>query len=115
MQQLLIENANVAVYDPVVEETQIHDDVGSLGLDKTRVQKHLQVFHDPYAAADGADAIVVCTEWDELKTLDYVRIYKSMRKPSFVFDGRLILNPSLLRKIGFHVETIGKASSNAVA
>lgn len=78
-----------------------------LGLDKN---ENLFISHDPYEAIKDADAIIICTEWDEFRELDYERIYKEMRKPSFIFDGRLILNPDRLRKIGFRVETIGKAS-----
>jgi UDPglucose 6-dehydrogenase len=63
-----------------------------------------------YDACKGADAIIICTEWDEFKVLDYERIYGEMRKPSFIFDGRLILDRNRLQSIGFQVETIGKAS-----
>jgi len=107
VQHLLIENARVFVYDPVVEESQIIEDVNMLGLNKGT---ELVISHDPYEAVIDADAIVICTEWDEFRELDYERIYKIMRKPSFIFDGRLILNPKKLRKIGFTVEVIGKAS-----
>ena len=73
-----------------------------------------------------AHAVVVCTEWDEFVTLDYNRIYDNMAKPAFLFDGRKILDHErlikydnivnyqqdskhfVIRRIGFHVETIGK-------
>ena len=42
------------------------------------------------------------------QTYDYKRLYSSMLKPAFVFDGRIILNHQELIDIGFHVETIGK-------
>jgi UDP-glucose/GDP-mannose dehydrogenase family, UDP binding domain len=45
----------------------------------------------------------VLTEWDEFKTLDYAKIYKSMAKPAFVFDGRNIIDSAALREIGFEV------------
>jgi UDPglucose 6-dehydrogenase len=65
--------------------------------------------HDsPYTAAENADAIVVLTEWDEFKAYDYAKIYKSMNKPAFIFDGRLLLDTQKLAKIGFNVEVIGK-------
>ncbi|KAJ1342830.1 hypothetical protein BSLG_002649 [Batrachochytrium salamandrivorans] len=83
----LRENANVCIYDPQVGEEQIK-------LDLT----------DP----DDADGIVVVTEWDEFKTLDYLQIYQNMHKPAFIFDGRLILDAKKLRDIGFQVEAIGK-------
>ena len=63
---------------------------------------------DPYAAAAGADAVVVLTDWKQFKELDYRRIYSSMRCPAFVFDGRNCLDSVELRKIGFTVYGIGK-------
>jgi UDPglucose 6-dehydrogenase len=68
----------------------------------------LSYIEDPYAAANGCDAIAVITEWDTYKELDYNKIYKSMRKPAFVFDGRNILDHQDLFKIGFTVYPIGK-------
>ena len=44
-----------------------------------------------YEAAKGAHALVVLTEWDEFKTLDFEKIYADMVKPAFCFDGRNIL------------------------
>jgi len=64
---------------------------------------------DPYEAAKGADAVAVMTEWDLYKTLDYQKIYDSMRKPAFLFDGRNILNHNELIKIGYEVHAIGKS------
>ncbi len=46
---------------------------------------------------------------DEFKTLDYQRIYDSMAKPAFVFDGRGVVDIEALRKIGFEVYCIGKS------
>ena len=43
---------------------------------------------------------------------DYQRIYDSMLKPAFIFDGRMILDHKALQKIGYHVETIGKKLSD---
>ena len=59
-------------------------------------------------AAAGAHAIAVLTEWDEFKTLDYEKIYSTMTKPAFIFDGRNVLDHTKLRGIGFIVYAIGK-------
>ena len=59
-------------------------------------------------AAEGAAGIAIITEWDEFKALDWQKVYDGMQKPAFVFDGRNILNPEMLRKIGFVVYSIGK-------
>lgn len=63
---------------------------------------------DPYEAARDADAIVVMTDWDLFKTLDYGRIFNAMRKPAFCFDSRNCLDSALLKQIGFQYRGIGK-------
>ena len=62
-------------------------------------------------AIDSAHGIVVLTEWDEFKDIDYAKAYASMPKPAYIFDGRLILDHAKLRSIGFEVEVIGKAAT----
>lgn len=52
--------------------------------------------------------MLALTEWDMFKDLDFVRIYESMQKPAFVFDGRNLLDHDRLREIGFQVYAIGK-------
>jgi UDPglucose 6-dehydrogenase len=64
--------------------------------------------HDPYVAASGAHALALLTEWDEYRHLDYKKIYDSMEKPAFLFDGRNILDHRKLFDIGFNVFPIGK-------
>ena len=71
-------------------------------------QKIVQVADSVFEAAEKAHALVICTEWDEFKQLDYENIYQIMEKPAFIFDGRKILDHEKLIKIGFHVETIGR-------
>ena len=68
----------------------------------------MTVSKSAYEACAGADAIVVLTEWDEFKKLDYNKIYSAMNKPAFCFDGRLMLPHQELKQIGFQVEVIGK-------
>ena len=54
---------------------------------------------DPYEAAKDSHAIAIMTEWDEFKDYDYTRLYDSMVKPAFVFDGRNILDHEALFNI----------------
>ena len=68
----------------------------------------LTVTQDPYEACKDAHAVAVITEWDEFKKLDWQRIFDSMKKPAFVFDGRNILDHKELANIGFKVRAIGK-------
>jgi UDPglucose 6-dehydrogenase len=63
---------------------------------------------DPYKAAEGAHAIALMTEWDQYKKLDYKRIFDSMEKPAFLFDGRNHLDHQALFDLGFNVHAIGK-------
>ena len=99
---LLAERAHVVVTDPKAL-AQAREDLaavsGGAGVE----------FHDdPYAAAAGAHAIAVLTEWDDYRGLDYRRIFDSMAKPAFIFDGRNILNHQGLHAIGFNVFPVGK-------
>ena len=63
---------------------------------------------DPYAAAQGAHAIAICTEWQQYRELDYKKIFDSMEKPAFIFDGRNVLDHKKLFDMGFNVFSIGK-------
>ena len=63
---------------------------------------------DEYKAAEGADAIVLMTDWRHYPTLDWRRIYDSMRKPALVFDTRNCLDAAELKRIGFRVLNVGK-------
>ncbi len=100
---LLAEQAAVTVYDPKVPADEIRKDV--LGDEKN---DHLSVVESAYAASEGAHAIAILTEWDEFKDLDFEKIYGSMSKPAFIFDGRNILDHAKLVDIGFRVSGIGR-------
>ena len=63
---------------------------------------------DEYKAAEGADAIVLMTDWRHYPTLNWRRIYDSMRKPALVFDTRNCLDAAELKQIGFRVLNVGK-------
>ncbi|KAL6632514.1 UDP-glucose dehydrogenase [Neocallimastix sp. 'constans'] len=107
---LLKEGAIIKIFDPKVPEDQIKNDITE-NCDFQEYNEYISniiVCHSCYEASYGANAIVICTEWDEFKTLDYKRIYSHMTKPAFIFDGRLILNHKELKQIGFSVEAIGK-------
>ena len=63
---------------------------------------------DEYKAAELSDAIILMTDWRHYPTLDWQKIYDSMRKPALVYDTRNCLDADELRKIGFKVLNIGK-------
>jgi UDPglucose 6-dehydrogenase len=72
------------------------------------VNGKINYVEDPYEAASGCDAIAVMTEWDIYAGLNFEKIYRSMTKPAFIFDGRNILDHERLFEIGFNVFPIGK-------
>ena len=63
---------------------------------------------DEYKAVEGADAVVVMTDWRHYPTLDWQKIFDSMRKPALIFDTRNCLDGAKLKEIGFKVLNIGK-------
>jgi UDPglucose 6-dehydrogenase len=62
---------------------------------------------DAYEAARGSDCLVVITEWDEFKELDFKRIKKLIKQP-VIFDGRNIYSPAAMEKLGFQYFGIGR-------
>lgn len=62
---------------------------------------------NPYDVAKGADALLLITEWNEFKTIDYTKIKQLMRQ-SVILDGRNILNPEEIRKLGFIYRSVGR-------
>uniref|UniRef100_A0A3P9IUE5 UDP-glucose 6-dehydrogenase n=2 Tax=Oryzias latipes TaxID=8090 RepID=A0A3P9IUE5_ORYLA len=110
---LMDEGAKLFIYDPKVLKAQIMLDLSQpsiSGDNPERVSDLVTVTSDPYEACQSAHALVICTEWDMFKELDYEKIYKKMLKPAFIFDGRRVLDHlhAQLQHIGFQIETIGK-------
>jgi len=102
--KLIEEKALLSITDPKALE---NAKIDLAGIDRTVVYEP-----DPYKAAEDASAIVLITEWEVFKTLDYESIIKKMKKPPFIFDGRNILNRSKLFDIGFNVYAVGKPPLN---
>ena len=106
---LLNEQAVIAVFDPKVKPAQMWSDLNYLNSrSEAENQKQLTAYQNPYEACQGAHAVAVLTEWDEFKSYDWQKIYEAMLKPAFVFDGRNILDQKSLEKIGFVYRAIGK-------
>lgn len=106
---LLDDEAQLAIYDPKVKHDQIRRDLLEVSAaDPGRVARLVTFHSDPYVAMQGAHAVAVLTEWDEFKEYDYKRVYDNMPKPAWIFDGRILLDHTKLRTIGFDVECIGK-------
>ena len=67
----------------------------------------VEFYDEPYAMAEGTDALMVITEWNEFKNLDLVRLYSIMRQP-VIFDGRNIYDPELMKQLGFRYRGLGR-------
>jgi UDPglucose 6-dehydrogenase len=85
------------------------------GADRDLIENNITVVNDCYAAADEAHAIAVLTEWDEFKQADFCKVYDSMHRPAFVFDGRNLLDRESMESIGFELHAIGKSPDNTAA
>ena len=105
---LINEQANIALFDPIVSQEQVLADLNYLETrSESENKKHIQSFQDPYDACKNAHAIAILTEWDQFKEYDWKKIYESMLKPAFVFDGRNLLDESYMKSIGFVYQSIG--------
>lgn len=67
----------------------------------------ISYFDDKYGALEGADAMLVVTEWKEFRTPDFDRIRDALREP-VVFDGRLLYEPKRMAALGFEYHSIGR-------
>jgi UDPglucose 6-dehydrogenase len=94
---LMNEGAFVTGYDPVAM------------ANASRQVPDLRLAEDPYELAGGADALLVCTEWNEFKQLDLGRLKGLMTQPVLV-DGRNIYNPTIMKNFGFRYKAVGRGS-----
>ena len=106
---LLEEQARLSIYDPKVSEDQIRSDLRQAGVSVDgSANERVTIEPDVYEASRGAHAVLVLTEWDEFRDLDFRRIFDAMMKPAFLFDGRNVVDLKALREIGFVASGIGK-------
>lgn len=90
--------ATVRGYDPVA-------------MDVARgVMPGVEMVTDAYALAEGVDAVLVATEWNEFKNLDLARVRDSMTQP-VLLDGRNIYQPNIMRSLGFTYYGVGRGSA----
>jgi UDPglucose 6-dehydrogenase len=94
--ELVEAGATVRVYDPVATDN------------ARKILPAVVTFSEsPYAAAAGADAVALVTEWNEFKFLDLERLRSAMRRP-VIFDGRNLWEPERMRRLGFQYHSIGR-------
>jgi UDPglucose 6-dehydrogenase len=95
---LIGNGARVVAHDPVASEV-------AAGLFHGRIE----LAPDPYAAAAGADALVLVTEWNEFRQPDFELLRRTMKQP-VLFDGRNVWDPRKVRALGFTYHGIGRAA-----
>eukprot|EP00916_Digyalum_oweni_P013963 GHVL01022812.1.p1 GENE.GHVL01022812.1~~GHVL01022812.1.p1 ORF type:complete len:455 (-),score=50.54 GHVL01022812.1:343-1707(-) len=89
---LMTDGAVLAVYDPKVTRKEAVKEFKYQKKDHHDLEKQFITCDSPTDAARGAHAIVVVTEWEEFKNIDYAFLFKQMIQPAFIFDGRNILD-----------------------
>ena len=110
----LIENgAELLINDPVVSKMQIEMELGLKEFENNnRNIGKWQFIADINKSADNADAIVVVTEWEDYKNLNWRKLSDLLRKPSWIFDTRGIIPTSLLKELSSYYWQIGSPSIN---
>ena len=96
---LLREGAHVIAYDPK-------------GMEKARTVKRIDAAEFAPSALDAvsdAEALIIATEWSEFANVDLAIVKEKMTTP-IVFDGRNLLDPETMDRLGFHYYSIGRAS-----
>ncbi len=99
IEALLASGASVAAFDPEAMNNM-----------KNSVGDKIRYASDPYNALDGADALLIATEWSLFRTPEFDRMKKVMKAP-LVFDGRNLYDPLRMKELGFHYESIGRPVS----
>ena len=101
IRRLLAEGSNVRATDPEAMER------------ARAVFPNLIYSADPLDVARGADALLVLTEWEQFRKLDWKRIHDEMARP-LVLDARNMLHPAMMRELGFEYMSFGRPDTVAV-
>jgi UDPglucose 6-dehydrogenase len=100
IESLLAQGAMVKAFDPA-------------GMDQAaKLFPTVELCKDAYAVAQGSDAIVLMTEWNQFRNLDLDRIREALRRPVFV-DGRNVYDPARMSELGFVYEGVGRLPKKA--
>ena len=101
------QGATVRVYDPVAMQTG-HDALEREGI---RMESVI-CCNNAYEVAEGADALVMVTEWNEFKSLNMLQLCNSMRRPVLI-DGRNIYEAAEMNRVGFIYRGMGRGTGPA--
>lgn len=109
------ESPSLRIVDALLREgasLRLHDPKAMPLLRKvlTEEQGHLSYCETPYAAAEKAEALLILTDWQEYKQLDWRKVREQMALP-MILDGRNLLEPETMREAGFEYISIGRPDS----
>ncbi len=114
---LLNEGAHLVIYDPKVSQTQIENDLQKAPIKKI-MGKNINlkektgqwIYSENLDIFKNAHAIIILTEWEEFRNMNWNKIAKEMVPPSWVFDSRSIVNPKKVRDASLNLWRIGDGS-----
>lgn len=101
IEQLLASGATVTAFDPE-----------AMPNVKKETKLDIVFAENQYEALQGADALVICTEWNEFRTPDFDKI-ASQLKAKVIFDGRNLYDIEIINSLGFYYESIGRKKITA--
>lgn len=78
---------------------------------KEKIGDKIKYASNQYQALEGADALLIATEWSEFRTPDFERMEQLMAKNKIIFDGRNLFDVSKMNELGYHYESIGRADT----
>jgi UDPglucose 6-dehydrogenase len=96
IRELIKEGATVAVFDPEAMKN-AHRELGGI----------VTFSANQYAALEGADALVIATEWNEFRTPDFSKITTKLKNKA-IFDGRNLFDLASMRDMGFYYQSVGR-------
>ncbi len=99
---LIAEGATVNAFDPE-----------AMPNVKKTIGDKIKYSESQYEALEGADALIIATEWNEFRTPDFLRIVKNLKSKA-IFDGRNLFETSAIKELGFYYESIGRPSSKEI-
>lgn len=109
---LIRHGAFIKAFDPVAIDTAqeaLQDDLA----DSPDLWQHIEFAHDPYEACQGADALVLVTEWKAFRSPDFAWLHANLATP-LIFDGRNLYDPTQMHALGFTYQGIGRQVMSAI-
>jgi UDPglucose 6-dehydrogenase len=96
IESLLAQGATVTAFDPE-----------AMPNVKQLMGESIAFAENQYEALEGADALIIATEWNEFRTPDFLKIVRAMKRKA-IFDGRNLFDVKSISELGFHYESIGR-------